>query len=108
MWEHNYFSQALLITSSFFPIIPQANHGGVKGKLPKDVVNQDPSCISQSQETGEASEGREDQSSGEGEGGEEGEEERRARDDPDEVLNESDDDDDSVRIIIIIFIYIVP
>ena len=41
---------------------------------------------------------REDESSGEeGEGGEEGEE-RRAREDPDEVLNESDDDDDSVRI----------
>ena len=70
----------------------------MKGKLPKDVVNQDPTCVSQSQEAGQAVEGREDQSSGEeGEGGAE-REECRAREDPDEVLNESDEDDDSVRI----------
>ena len=83
-----------MIINHFFHS-PQANYGGVKGKLPKSVVDQDPACVSQSQETGRASEEREDQSSGEE--GEEGEE-HRAREDPDEMLNQSDDDDDSVRI----------
>ena len=27
--------------------LPQANHGGVKGKLPSSVVNQDPTMSSQ-------------------------------------------------------------
>ena len=85
------------LLASFVAAPPsQANHGGVKGKLPKSVVNQDPTCVSQSQEAGgDPAEEREAGSS------EEEGEEPRAREETEEVLNQSDDDEDVVRIILL-------
>ena len=67
--------------------IPQANHGGVKGKLPSSVVNQDPTMSSQNKTKGHV---LDDESQAEGD-----DEDRPSTLDQEE-LNKSDDEDDTV------------
>ncbi len=64
----------------------QANHGGVKGKLPAGVLNQDPASSGQGKQGG---------SSGDGDASDDEEEERAETPEQDEELNRSDSEDDS-------------
>ena len=68
----------------------KANHGGIKGRLPNEMVNQDPmtSSSQREREGGDEDEDNED----------EGDEPRTPERNTEEVLNESDDDDDGVSI----------
>ena len=68
--------------------IPQANHGGVKGRLPSSVVNQDPTMSSQNKTRGHGS-GDESQA-------ESDDEEDRPSTPDQEELNKSDDEDNTV------------
>ena len=68
--------------------ISQANHGGVKGKLPSSVVNQDPTMSSQNKTKVHGS-GDESQA-------ESDDEEDRPSTPDQEELNKSDDEDDTV------------
>ena len=65
----------------------QANHGGVKGKLPLDVINQDPTTLSQ---TTPVKKGRKQE--GDDEDGGDSEDETPAVEE-EEVLNESNGED---------------
>ena len=69
--------------------ISQANHGGVKGKLPSSVVNQDPTMSSQNKTKVHGS-GDESQAESDDE-----EEDRPSTPDQEE-LNKSDDEDNTV------------
>ena len=68
--------------------LPQANHGGVKGKLPSSVVNQVPTMSSQNKTK---SHGSDDESQAESD-----DEEDRPSTPYQEELNKSDDEDDTV------------
>ena len=69
----------------------QANHGGVKGKLPSSVVNQDPVMSSQNKTSGG------DRSDDESQAESDDEDERPTTPDQEE-LNQSDNEDDTVSL----------
>ena len=74
--------------------IAQANHGGVKGRLPEDVVNQDPLSLSQQSPVKVAGRHREETEDSDSE-----EQELHTPPNEEEVLNQSDDEEDTVRTV---------
>ena len=85
-------------------VIIQANHGGIKGKLPSSFINQDTLTLSQKRSTQESQvpaaavvEERVEGSDNE----EEGEAREHSEENPEEVLNQSDNEDvvDAVSLL---------